>query len=103
MGRNGDSWTQIAAELGIAKSTLYLWKDQYPEFSDALSSSRTFSQAWWETIGKGQMISPLQGFSAGLWGKQMSCRFPDDYTDKSKTDITTGGEKLSLDINLVRK
>jgi len=102
-GKLGKSWTQIAADLDIAKSTLYLWKDTYPEFSDALNASRGYAQAWWETIGQTQMVAPVNGFSATLWAKQVSARFPDDYTDKSKTDITTGGEKLSLNINLVRK
>lgn len=91
LGKLGKSWTQIAAELDVAKSTLYLWKDTYPEFSDALNASRGYAQAWWETIGQAQMVAPIPGFSANLWAKQVSARFPDDYTDKSKQEISGAG------------
>lgn len=87
LGRAGKSYTQIAGELDVAKSTLYLWQDLHPEFSDALLRARELAQYWWENIGQNQMIAPLQGFSATLFAKQVSCRFPDDYTDRSKSEI----------------
>lgn len=31
----------LACALGVAKSTVYLWKDLYPEFSDALNRIST--------------------------------------------------------------
>jgi transposase-like protein len=100
LGKEGKSHVQIAAELDVAKSTLYLWKDEHPEFSDALNASRSFAQAWWETIGQGQMLSPLQGFSASLWAKQVSARFPDDYTEKSKQEVT--GDLSGLTVRFVK-
>lgn len=100
LGKEGKSHTQIAAALDVAKSTLYLWKDTHPEFSDALNASRSFAQAWWENIGQGQMMSPIPGFSAQLWAKQVSCRFPDDYTDKSKQEVT--GDLSGLTVRFVK-
>lgn len=32
-----------------------------------------------------------QGFNASLWGKNVSCRFPDDWTDKSKQEHSGPG------------
>lgn len=86
LGREGKSYTQIARDLDVAKSTLYEWKATYPEFSDALTRARELAQAWWEDIGQIQMVAPVQGFSASLFAKQVSCRFPEDYTDKSKVE-----------------
>lgn len=88
LGREGKSYTQIACELDVAKSTLYEWKAAKPEFSDALTRARELAQAWWENIGQGQMVSPVQGFSASLFAKQVSCRFPEDYTEKTKQEVT---------------
>jgi transposase-like protein len=40
MARAGMTNEQMAEELGIATSTLYKWKDKYPEFSEAIKKSR---------------------------------------------------------------
>jgi hypothetical protein len=85
-GREGRSHAQIAARLDVARSTLYLWRDQHPEFSDALTRARDFAQNWWED--KGQEGLTIPGFSAPLWAKQVSCRFREDYTDTSKHELT---------------
>lgn len=97
-GKAGKSYTQIACLLDINRDTLYEWRDTYPEFSDALKRSRQYAQAWWENVGQNQMIEPLQGFSASMFAKQVSCRFPEDYTDKSKQEITGG---TSLEVRFV--
>ena len=88
LGLDGYSYTQIARHLDVAKSTLYDWKAAQPEFAYALTRARELAQAWWEDIGRNQMVLPVQGFSASLFAKQISCRFPEDYTDKSKQEIT---------------
>jgi hypothetical protein len=88
LGLEGYSYTQIARSIGVAKSTLYEWKAAHPEFSDALTRARELAQAWWEDIGRTQMIAPVQGFSASLFAKQVSCRFPEDYTEKTKQEIS---------------
>lgn len=101
LGTLGYSHAMIAAELGVARKTLYNWQDEHPEFLHAIMHARDLAQAWFER--KGMIGMEQQGFNASLWAKQVSCRFPDDYTDKSKTDITTGGEKLNLAVTFVRK
>lgn len=103
LGKLGKSHAQMASDLDVCRNTLYAWQSAHPEFMSAMLRARDYAQAWFEDIAQANMVAPIQGFSATLWAKQVSCRFADDYTDKSKTDITTGGEKLSLDINLVRK
>jgi hypothetical protein len=84
LGKEGKSYTQIAVALGIAKDTLYRWRDDYPEFSDALTRAREEAQAWWEDRGQEGLYIP--GFNASLWNKQVSCRFPDDYRDTVRNE-----------------
>jgi hypothetical protein len=103
LGKAGKSITQIASALNVTRRTVYNWMNDYPEFLYACELGKTHAEAQFEEIGQAQLVAPTPGFQAGLYNKMMSCRFPETYTDKTKTDITTGGEKLSLDINLVRK
>ena len=46
--RKGKSITQLAREIGVSKSTVYLWAEQHETFSDALQQGRELSQAFWE-------------------------------------------------------
>jgi transcriptional regulator with XRE-family HTH domain len=102
-GKKGYSESQVAAEFGVTRKTLNNWEAEHPDFLYSSGVYRELAQSWWESLAQNQMLAPTPGFSSGLWSKSMAARFRDDYTERSKTDITTGGEKLSLDINLVRK
>lgn len=88
LGREGKSHAQIAAELGCSRRVLYDWQDKHPEFLHAIMEARDLAQAWFENVAQNNLLSPVQGFSASLWAKAVSCRFADDYTDKSKQEIT---------------
>jgi hypothetical protein len=86
LGRQGKSPAQIAAALDVSRATLYLWCDTYPEFMTAFTRARDLAQAWFED--KGQAGLETSGFNASLWAKQVSARFPDDYTERQKREIT---------------
>ena len=88
LGKLGKSHAQIASELNCSRQCLYEWQSVYPEFSYAIKEARDHAQAWFENIAQNNLLSPVQGFSASLWAKAVSCRFADDYTDKSKQEIT---------------
>lgn len=93
MGKDGMGPTEMAAELGVARSTIYEWEGVHPEFSDALTQARTNCQAWWERQGRLGLVT--QGFNASLWAKNVSCRFRDDWTDTSKQELSgPGGSAL---------
>lgn len=86
LGREGKSHAQIAAALDVARQTLHNWADAHPEFLDAITRARDLAQAWFED--KGQTGLETSGFNASLWAKQVSARFPDDYTERQKREIT---------------
>jgi Homeodomain-like domain len=88
LGKEGKSHAQIAAELGVSRRVLYDWQEKYPEFLHSIMEARDYAQAWFENIAQNNLLSPVPGFSASLWAKQVSCRFPDDYTDKTKQEQT---------------
>lgn len=86
LGRLGKSHAQIAATLDVARQTLHNWAATHPEFLDAITRARDLAQSWWEDKGQGGLDQP--GFNASLWAKSVSARFPDDYTERQKRELT---------------
>jgi hypothetical protein len=48
IGEQGKSIVQLARELRVSRSTIYLWAEENPEFSDILACARDWSEAYWE-------------------------------------------------------
>ena len=71
--REGASVQEVAAMLGICRSSLYNWKRQYPEFLDTIKRGETYSQAWWERQGRLNLWNPQ--FNYRHWFRQMCNRF----------------------------
>lgn len=104
--KDGASKTAVAAELGIAKSTLYEWSNKdsaffIPEFSDAIKRGEALSQLWWEKAGQMAVMGSVVGFSAAAWIFSMKNRFREDYADdhgiKHSGSISWPVGKSSLD------
>ena len=96
MFAEGQSVLEVAVNLGISRDTFYEYCKLYPKFSDAATRGKEISQAWWERVGRENLhdSSEYQGtsvrFNDKLWAKNVSCRFRNDWTDKSEIDLTTG-------------
>ena len=95
LGLQGKSYTQIAVSLGITRKTLYAWGEKNPEFLYALERARESAMDWWESAGQEGLTADK--FNAAVWSKSMSCRFPDDYMDKSKQEIN-GKQAVTVEI-----
>ena len=44
----GKSILSLAAHIGVSRSTIYGWMDQYPEFLNAVKAGQAKAAAWWE-------------------------------------------------------
>lgn len=96
LGKQGKSLTQMACELDVHRDTIYEWANVHQDFSDALTRARQWSQSWWEDAGQTGLLTP--GFNASVYNKMISCRFPADYTEKTKTELTgADGGALKVD------
>lgn len=85
----GASKVEVAAELNIARSTLYDWIDPkserfQPSFSDTIKLAETKCQAWWERQGRLGLKEKF--FQTGLWTMNMKNRFSEDWKDKQEVD-----------------
>ncbi len=88
MMKEGCSLCDVAADLGVMRSTLYEWKKNNEEFSDAIKKGEELSQAWWERNGRINLEN--KDFNHGLWFMNMKNRFHCDWKDKH--EVTHGGE-----------
>lgn len=92
MFREGQSVLEVAVKLGISRASYYNFEKEYPEFLDASTRGKEISQAWWEEVGRTNLtdIAEYQGtsykFNDRLWNKNVSCRFRNDWTDKSEIE-----------------
>lgn len=77
----GKSLAAVCAKINIARSTLYEWKDTYPEFKESLERGLQKCQAYWEEIGLDGVVGNYEKFAAAPWIFTMKNRFRDDYTD----------------------
>jgi hypothetical protein len=80
LGAEGKSPEQIAAEIGVPRTTMLSWADTNPDFSTALTRAKELEQAWWENVGQSALFADR--FQASVWSKSMQARFREKYTDK---------------------
>ena len=75
--KSGCSVTEVAADLGVNKRTLYAWaKDpRKPDFTEAMELGKQLSEAWWCTQGRLGTVGALAKFNAVSWIYTMKCRF----------------------------
>lgn len=76
----GHSVTALAGRLGVARSTVFKWADEHPEFSDALKVGQAKATAFWERV----LIKIAQdgggNATAAIFG--LKNRAADDWADK---------------------
>jgi len=90
IGGEGYSKAEMAADLGVTRSTMDIWAKTHDEFSDAVSLAQELSLAWWEK--QSRLNLAVKEFQSSLWGKAMSGRFPKEpYRDRVEASGADGG------------
>lgn len=90
LGKLGKSRWAIASELGITPSNLKEWEAVHEDFQTALAIARQDSLAYWEALAENHMIETPGGpkINTGLWSRSMAARFPEQYRENSKMEVT---------------
>jgi len=89
----GYSTTALAGHLGVARSTVYLWMDQHPEFSDAVKEGMAASAIWWENCLRNNAAKGEGNATAAIFG--LKNRAADDWRDKRDIDHTSSDGSLA--------
>ena len=90
MGKLGKSTEAIGSILDVGTATLYRWRDEFPEFREALDTAKEYELLWWEDIAQTHMIENRESdkINASIWSRSMAARFPKKYRESTKTEIT---------------
>ena len=106
LGKQGMSIVQMACEFNVSRATMETnWTAAHPEFLEAFTLAKQFSQAYWEKLGSDNLITP-QGvnFQSSVWSRSMAARFPHDWRESQKVEATHAnpdGSPLSMVVQFV--
>lgn len=102
LGKLGKSRWQIASELEITPSNLRNWEEVHEEFRQALEIARVDALAHWEGLAEAHIIETPGSarLNTGLWSRSMSARFPNEYRENNKVEVT-GANNGPVQIDVV--
>lgn len=97
----GYSFESFAGKISVARSTIYEWVDNFPQFSDAKKAAFEQSRLWWEKQGIDGLYSTTEydekgkpslskSINSTLWIFNMKNRFKEDWRDKVETEHSGG-------------
>lgn len=83
----GASQGEAAKAFGITIKTLYNWAEAYPEFKEAMSTGKEYSEAWWEDMGRKGIQGLLPKWNATGYIYTMKCRFKGQWQDDNHQKV----------------
>lgn len=89
-GALGKSLEQMSSLMGIGITTLKRWRDEHEDFRAALEDAQGLAQTWWEDMAQSYMVESkdTEKLNTGLWSRSMAARFPKNYSDRVKQEIS---------------
>ena len=82
----GYSLAAFAGKIGVARSTVYKWADEHPEFSDAVKTGQAGAVFWWERRNKEFAETGEGNATAIIFG--LKNRASDEWRDVKATEIS---------------
>ena len=104
LGKLGKSFEQMCALLNIGYTTMRRWRDEHEDFRLSLEDAHALSQTWWEDMGQSYLVEHKDGekINTGLWSRSMAARFPKNYSDRVKQEISgPDGVQLKTGFTLI--
>ena len=93
LGKLGKSFEQMASILGVGITTFKRWREEHEEFRTSLEDAHAFAQTWWEDMAQSYLVESkdTEKLNTGLWSRSMAARFPANYSDRVKQEISGPG------------
>jgi hypothetical protein len=90
LGKLGKSTEAIGAMLNVGTATIYRWRDEHPEFREALELAKEYELLWWEDMAQSYMIESkdTERINSSIWSRSMAARFPKKYRESVKQELT---------------
>jgi len=90
LGKEGLSRWQICSRLDIGLHNMIAWEGAHEDFRQALEESRLHALSYWEDLAHDHIREAPGGvkLNTGLWSRSMAARFPEQYRENSKVEVT---------------
>ena len=93
---DGYSLAALAGEIGVARSTIYEWRANHEEFSDAVKRGQAKAILWWEKANRSLATTGEGNATAIVFG--LKNRASDEWRDVKSTEISgPDGGPVKLD------
>jgi len=92
--KRGLSFLSFAAEIGVAESTISLWAEKHPEFSEAKKEGFSKSRNFWEKLILAASAGKLPGANMTGIIFNLKNRFPKQWSDRKDVHMS-GNMKLT--------
>jgi hypothetical protein len=93
LGKQGKSFEQMASIIGVGITSFKRWREEHEEFRTSLEDAQGFAQTWWEDMAQSYLVESkdTEKLNTGLWSRSMAARFPANYSDRVKQEISGPG------------
>ena len=82
--QDGASMLSFAAEIGVSRATLNVWKDEHPEFLEAVEVGKAKCAAWWEKQARASATTGTGNGTLVIFGLKNMGR--DEWYEKTHTE-----------------
>jgi len=102
LSKDGLSRWQICARLNIGYNNMMTWEKAHEDFRCALAEARLIALAYWEDLAIDHIREAPGGIrlNTGLWSRSMAARFPNEYRENSKVEVT-GKDDGAIQVDVV--
>jgi transposase-like protein len=87
-GEEGGTVAEMADACDVTISTLYLWKDEHPEFSEAFTRAQEKAEVCWARKVREGLAKPPSEFQGQANLKYMGQRFQDRWSEKNRLELS---------------
>lgn len=104
LGREGKTKVHIMNYFDLSRRGYYQLINDDMEFRDAVQKAMELSQEWWVNIAQKRWIEGTEkNINSNHWSLMMRNIFKEDWSDRKDIDVTTQGDKLKNDNDIVVK
>lgn len=97
----GFSVAAFAGSIPVAKSSVYKWMDEHPEFSDAIKEGQARAVLFWEKANINLALTGEGNATAIVFG--LKNRAPEEWRDKTEVDNTSSDGSMSPKENVIER
>ena len=101
-GREGKHVTEFLVQLGISWDGHHALIKRNKAYSEAVQEYQKLCENYWyEMARKNMEKNGGNGFNSRLWSLIMRNKFGNNWNESTKVDVTTNGEQINKDNNIV--